>query len=368
MGGEEKTVAEKLRRGVSGIHKVSVGGDGVFMGMVLGRERFSDENRSIEMAASALARLRDEAGKNTRKAVGSHGSVGVVVGSSKGLPERLYPGKFSRGIPDFSGDNVSRELARILGAEGPALNYPAACATGLICLIQGANLLCRGICDEVFAGATEASGYPLFLAGFKNMGALSSQPMQPFHADGNGFNPGEGAAVFRMVQSGDSAEGEKPKAILRGWDFRADAYHMTAVDPTGDTLALSIRKALQQAGWKPEDVEYINAHGTGTPVNDAVETRAIATVFGENCPPVSSLKPYIGHLLGASGAVELALVLMALRNGFVPPTLCAGEFDPKLPVRHVPPGGLEKRVRRFLKLSLGFGGHVAVLAVEIVPD
>lgn len=364
IGFRESDILENLKEGHSGIRLTTVGDRELLMGRLPEGDRFSPANRSMDMAHSALNRLRELSPTESVRADIPRPNTGVVMGSSKGLPERLFPSEFSRGIPDFSGDNAALELARTLQAEGPALNYPTACATGIVCLIQGSVLIERGIANEVFAGATEACAYPLFLAGFKNMGALSLNPMRPFQPDRDGFNPGEGAAVFRLESLG--APGQKPVAVLRGWDYRADAYHMTAVNPDGKTLAYCIRKTLERAGWNPQDVEYINAHGTGTPVNDDVEARAIADVFGANCPPVSSLKPYIGHLLGASGAVELALIITALRNGFIPPTLTAGTFDPTLPIRHVPVDGIHRPVKRFLKLSLGFGGHIAALAVEMV--
>lgn len=366
IGFRESDILDNLKTGRSGIRLTTVGDMQLLMGCLPDPDRFSPANRSMEMAHSALNRLRELSPAENVRLEKFRPNTGVVMGSSKGLPERLFPGEFSRGIPDFSGDNAALEIARVLKTEGPALNYPTACATGIVCLIQGSLLIERGVAGEVFAGATEACAFPLFLAGFKNMGALSLNPMRPFQSDRDGFNPGEGAAVFRLEPLGVS--GQKPIAILKGWDYRADAYHMTAVNPDGKTLAYCIRKTLERAGWNPEDVEYINAHGTGTPVNDDVEARAVADVFGTNCPPVSSLKPYIGHLLGASGAVELALIITALRHGFIPPTLTAGSFDPALPIRHVPADGIHRPVKRFLKLSLGFGGHIAALAVEIVSS
>src|SRR5262249_39264116 len=148
---------------------------------------------------------------------------------------------------------------------GPALNYPAACATGSVSIIAGINLLRDGVADVVLAGSSEASGHPLVLAAFQNMGALSPGKARPFHRDRDGFNAGEGAALFVLEREEDAQRrGARILARIAGWDFRSDAYHVTGENPDGTTLEYCIRKTLSRARWQPEDIEYVNAHGTGT--------------------------------------------------------------------------------------------------------
>lgn len=294
----------------------------------------------------------------------------TVVGSSKGrLASLLGDTEGTQKAFDaanFPGKTLGTCVAQDLKFAGPVLNYPAACASGIHCIIRAAQLLQNKDADVALAGSGEASGKALLMASFKNMGALSDDPIRPFDRRRSGFNPGEGAAVFTLEREDDArARGAQVLALIRGWDQRSDAHHMTAADPTGVTVVYSIRRALAMAGWEPDDVEYINAHGTGTPLNDVVEGRAIQGAFGINGPLVSSLKPNIGHLLGASSAVELALSIIMLRNSFIAPTLGLEQPDPEIPLQFVSPGGIDREVHRFMKISLGFGGHIGVLAVEL---
>lgn len=266
----------------------------------------------------------------------------------------------------FSPTTLSEWTNRRYGFTGPTIASSAACATGLVSVIFGCQLIKDGIADIVIAGSAECTRNALTLAGFINMGAFSSQRCRPFHRDRSGFNAGEGAAIF-ILESRQHAEarGASPLAYIRGTDYRCEAFHITAVEPASATAEYAVRRALSQAGWVPSDVEYVNAHGTGTPLNDRAEAALIRKVFGETMPWVSSLKGHIGHLLGASASVELALTLIALRAGFIPPTLELNTPDPECEMRFVPSQGKKQFVRRFMKFSLGFGGHIAVVAVEI---
>jgi 3-oxoacyl-[acyl-carrier-protein] synthase II len=303
--------------------------------------------------------------------------VASTVSSSKGFLRNflrahailLASGPGSDGIGEllarFPADTLNRLLARKHGFSGPLLCYPAACATGANSVIGAADLLRDGIADVVLAGSSECTANAVNLASFYNMGALSADISRPFHRHRNGFNAGEGAAIFVLERESDACRrGARVIARLCGWDYRSEAYHITAVEPGGVTTEHTIRSALRKAGWEPAEVEYINAHGTGTPLNDESEANVISRVFGAPGPLVSSLKAHIGHLLGASASVELALALIALEAGFVPPTLMLDEPDPAFRINLVPDGGVQKCVRRFMKLSLGFGGHIAALALE----
>ncbi len=314
-------------------------------------------------AAWEMARLPDQPPDPWR--------VATVIGSSKGRVGNFCGGKDGGALAAFDpgaypGHTLALYVARAMGLAGPLLNFPAACATGSVGLIRGIQCLQNDEADIVLAGSGEASGYALIMAGFKNMGALSDQPMRPFDRRRSGFNPGEGAAVFALERETDArARGASILAKIAGWDYRSDAFHLTSADPSGDTVAYAIRRAVAQAGWRASDVEYINAHGTGTVLNDLVEGRAIIAALPGHQPLVSGIKPYIGHLLGASSSVELALTLLCLREGFVPPTPGLEQPDVNIPLQFVEPGGRNARVNRFLKLSLGFGGHISALALEI---
>lgn len=267
----------------------------------------------------------------------------------------------------FSPDTLGRLLAHRWGFNGPVLSTSAACATGLHSLILGAHLIIDGIADIVLCGSAECTRNQLAMTGFYNMGALSRDMCRPFDKSRSGFNPGEGAGVF-VLESEEHALAREARirARLAGWDYRSEAYHVTAVEPHSPTAEYAVQLTLRRAGWTPESVEYINAHGTGTLQNDRAEALLINRVFGQHHTPlVSSLKGHIGHLLGASASAELALVLMALSNGFIPPTLRLETPDPECPVNHVHPNGEERSITRFLKFSLGFGGHVAIAAFEL---
>ena len=198
------------------------------------------------------------------------------------------------------------------------------------------------------------------------MGALSAELCRPFHAQRRGFNPGEGAAALVLEREEDARRrGAAILGRIRGWDFRSDAYHMTAVETEGRAVQTAVREALRRAGWQPSDVEYVNAHGTGTQLNDATEAHVLESMFEMPGPLVSSLKGHIGHLLGASASVETVVCMMALARGIVPETLNLDEPDPAFRTNFVRGGVARRQVKRFMKFSLGFGGHIGVLAIEM---
>jgi 3-oxoacyl-[acyl-carrier-protein] synthase II len=306
--------------------------------------------------------------------------IGIVVSSSKGLLRNMIrahillrekgpqgAGKLLADLMmNFPGDTLGRHIARKYGISGPIQNHPTACATGATSIIAAVNLIRDGYIDAAIAGSSESSGNAVTLASFLNMGAISPDRTRPFHRDRAGFNPGEGAGVF-VLERGDlaRARGARILGTVSGWDFRSDAYHITAVETDGHVVEHAIREALRRADWSPDTVDYISAHGTGTALNDSTEAAVIARVFGAPGPLVSSIKSYIGHLLGGSASTELAIAMMSLEDGFVPPTLGLDAPDPDFHLRFVPDGGIEMRARRMLKFSLGFGGHIAVMAVEL---
>jgi 3-oxoacyl-[acyl-carrier-protein] synthase II len=364
-------VLERLVAGDSGIRQERLSADfSTLFGCVEGTPALAERARDF---TADFARDASDAALSQCGIAGAYAPdrVATVIGCSKGRLSELagkWPGRLDPTV--FPGDTVGAEVAARYQLTGPVLNYPAACATGLACMIAGVNLLRHGVADAVLAGSAEASGLELVLASFANMGALAPGLMRPFHAERCGFNAGEGAAVF-VLEREDAAmrRGAKVLARIVGWDLRSDAHHLTSPEESGAVIVECIRRTLRMADWLPGSVDYINAHGTGTRQNDAIEARAIREVFGGETPLVSSLKPYIGHLLGGSAAAELALCVLALRNKFVPWTVGLDEPDPQIaPIRHVPAGGVHRQVTRFLKVSLGFGGHLACLAVQLLPE
>jgi 3-oxoacyl-[acyl-carrier-protein] synthase II len=297
--------------------------------------------------------------------------IGVLVSSSKGLIRNLLNhvqnGQNGAAWDNWTADKLGLGIAKLYDISGPVLNYPAACASGTVSMISAVHLLLDGIIDAALVGSAEASGNALLLAGFRNMGALSPGLCRPFDRRRCGFHPGEGAGIFLLERESDARRrGAAVQATIHGWDYRSDAHHMTGIEPSGRTLEYSISQTLNRAQWHVEDVDYINAHGTGTPLNDKVEAETIGRVFG-SCPvPVSSFKSATGHLLGACSSVELALTIMCAAEGFLPPTLNLeeAEFD----LSFIMGKCLSRRPERILKTSLGFGGHIASLAVGTGPE
>lgn len=375
VGNSAAEVVKAMRSGLSGIAPVTVDERfSVLLGTVASVPGFDahhdlQPDRSAAFALAAAGMAWDQAGG--ARADVDPWRVATVIGSSKGRIGNLL-GRGSHhplapfDLRTFPGDTLGLDVARHFGFYGPVLNCPAACATGIACLIRGVQALQSDEADMVLAGSAEAAGRALLLSAFRNMGALSDTPMRPFDVCRNGFNPGEGGAVFVLEREQDArARGAEIIARVAGWDQRSDASHITAADPTGNTVAYAITRALQRAEWVPADVDYINAHGTATPLNDVVEGRAIIGALGSARPPVSALKPYIGHLLGASSAVELAMTVACAGDSFLPPTLGLETPDPEIPLHFINREGKHGRFSCILKLSLGFGGHIGVIALDV---
>jgi len=256
----------------------------------------------------------------------------------------------------FFGDYDAHFLAATFGFGGQVVCPVAACASGSHALILGTRLIESGQADVVLCGASEPPQHPLVLAAYRNMGALSpSAIMRPFDKGRDGFVPASGAG-FLILESLSHAQnrGAKVHALVSGYSMRADATHLTSMCPTGDSVVRAIEEAIAKSG---ATIGYINAHGTATIQNDALEAKAIYRVFGQEVP-VSSTKALTGHLLGASGAIEAALCVLALKNGLLPPTLGLDELEFDLCV-------LKKELRRevdsVLSLNYGFGGHIGAL-------
>src|SRR3954470_1901669 len=268
-------------------------------------------------------------------------------------------------VPMMMPNAAAGAIAMELGAHGPGFSVSSACATGSHAIGEAKRMLERGEADVVVAGGTEAALTPLCIAAFKRMGALSREGVsRPFDARRDGFVMGEGAAVVIMERAEHArARGAEILGYVIGYGASNDAFHMTQPDSEGRGAEKAMRAALADAGVTPDQVGYINAHGTSTPFNDRIETHAIHSVFNGGSPPVSSTKSAIGHLLGAAGAVEAIAVIGVLQRGLLPPTLNFEQADPDCDLDYVPDGPREApEVTLALSNSFGFGGQNACLA------
>jgi 3-oxoacyl-[acyl-carrier-protein] synthase II len=264
----------------------------------------------------------------------------------------------------LSPEAVPRAVARDAGAEGPVMNLSSACATGVQSVMVAAGWLRDGRCDVVLAGSAESSFHPLYQAGFRQMGVLSEVGrVRPFDRRRDGFVLGEGAGVFCLETLASARRrGARAYGELTGWAMGSDAHHAIRFNSNGRRMADTLSRALGRAGLAPGDLDYVNAHGTATLLNDSLESTALSGLL----PPgalVSSTKGATGHLLGATGAVEFAFCLLALRDGRVPPTLDLE--DPETDALDFIPGRSRAvEVRRAASLSFGFGGSLAAAVVE----
>ena len=283
-------------------------------------------------------------------------------------PDRLLPTMIPAMIPNEAAGNVSIRL----GAKGPAQVVVTACASSTDALGYALDMVRSGRADVVVAGGAEAVIQEFCVGGFMKMRALctafNDQPeraSRPFNADRAGFVMAEGAAVL-VVESEEhaAARGARIYCELAGYGATSDAYHITAPDPSGAGAVAAIRLALADAGVTPDDIDYVNAHGTSTHLNDAMETKAFKEVFGERAKSVkiSSTKSMTGHLLGAAGALEAAFCALAISEGFVPPTINYESPDPECDLDYTPNKGVSAPLKMALSTSLGFGGHNGALA------
>jgi 3-oxoacyl-[acyl-carrier-protein] synthase II len=306
--------------------------------------------------------------------------VGVVINTGGGGMEQVTdgadtlrergPGQVSPfAIPALSGSMAAAQVSMKYGLTGPVITQVAACASSVIAFQDALRLIRSGECDVVLAGGSEAPLLPIAFAALGNMGALSKRNDDPQHAsrpfdrDRDGFLFGEGAAVC-IVESAEHAlaRGATIQAEVIGAALTADAYHISAPEPTGRGAALAMTKALQSAAVAPDEVDYIVAHGTSTPLNDVTETRAIKVAFGEHAyrVPISSPKSMIGHLLGAAGAAAAVAGIGAIREGWIPPTANLENPDPECDLDYVPLVKRQVHVDTAIINGFGFGGQNAV--------
>ena len=271
-------------------------------------------------------------------------------------------------IPDLAAGRVSIEL----GAKGINSCTVTACASGANSIGDAFKVIQRGDADVMITGGTEAAITPMTVAGFSNMTALSANPdpqtaSRPFDKNRNGFVIGEGAGILILEELNHAlARGAKIYGEIAGYGATGDAFHITTPAPEGEGGQRSMIMALQDAELKPEDVDYINAHGTSTHYNDLYETQAIKAVFGSHAYKlqISSTKSMTGHLLGAAGAIEAIFSVMAIRDNVIPPTINYETADPELDLDYVPNEARNQELNAVLSNSLGFGGHNVTLVFK----
>jgi 3-oxoacyl-[acyl-carrier-protein] synthase II len=312
--------------------------------------------------------------------------IGIIVGSGIGgigVIEKQHAVLLDKGprrvtpllIPMLISNMASGQLSIYFNAKGPNSCVVTACATAAHSIGDAYRVIERGDADVMIAGGTEAAITPLGFAGFCMMKALSTRNDDPEHAsrpfdrERDGFVVGEGSGIL-ILEEYDRAKkrGADIYAEIVGYGITADAYHITAPDPEGEGSTRAMKMAIEHAGLNPEDVDYINAHGTSTPLNDVAETIAIKKVFGDRAykVPISSTKSMTGHLLGAAGGVESVAAVLTIRNGIIHPTINYEYPDPECDLDYVPNEARQADVKVAITNSFAFGGQNATLAFKRV--
>jgi len=338
-------------------------------------------DRFAQFALVAAMQTVKDSGIDLTKCNPHH--IGVIIGSGIGGftefeeqhsrlilkgPSRVSP--FT--IPKVMMNSASGQIAIHFGLKGPNFSVASACASSNHAIGMALKIIQMGLADVIVTGGSEATITPLGMSGFAALKALSTRndapakASRPFEKDRDGFIMGEGSGVFVMEALEHAlARGAKIYAEMLGFGMNDDGYHITAPDPTGDGPMLTMKLALDDAGLKPEQVSYINAHGTSTAYNDLTETKAIKKLFGDYARKlaISSTKSMLGHLLGGSGSVELLAVIMSIRDNIVHPTINYETPDPECDLDYVPNQPRKMDVNVVLSNSFGFGGHNATLCV-----
>ncbi|MDB6173375.1 MAG: fabB [Chthoniobacteraceae bacterium] len=408
IGNDLTTFWENATNGVSGIGKVTLfdvtGYDCQIAGEVKGFEpvkwfknpkdvRRADRYSQLAIAASRMAIADAGLGEVTEEESERYGvMIGSGIGGLKSLsdqhtilmtkgPSRISPFMIPMMISNMASGLVSMEF----GWCGPNFAPVSACSTAAHAIGEAWRMIRDGDADVFAAGGSEATIVPLGLGGFGAMRALSTRnddptrASRPFDQDRDGFVMGEGAGIV-IVEELEHAKkrGARIYGEIIGYGLSADAYHMSAPHPEGKGAVRCIKMALEKAGINASDVDYVNAHGTSTPVGDVCETNAIKTFFGDHARRagaageagmvVSSTKSMTGHLLGAAGAVETIVCAMAIKTGVIPPTINLENPSPDCDLDYVPNTARQKKVRVALNNSFGFGGHNASLVTREFVD
>ena len=310
--------------------------------------------------------------------------TGVIIGSGIGgiiTLSQQYAVLSERGpkrvtpflIPMMLGDMASAQVSMVTGAMGANYCVVSSCSSGADALGQGWEMIRRGQADVVLAGGSEAPISPIAVAGFNSLRALSRynadphMASRPFDRDRDGFVMGEGSAVL-VLESEEHLQKRQAPALaeFRGYGTTSDAHHLTEPNPTGQSAANAVLMALRAAKLDGSKIDYLNAHGTSTPLNDSQETKAIKLALGEEAyrVPISSTKSMTGHLLGAGGALEAAFCVLALQNGLIPPTINLHNPDPECDLDYTPLKSRSQPLNVVVSNSFGFGGHNSVLVLS----
>ena len=388
LGADAKTTWERLLAGESGIDEIRSFDASGFPVRIAGEVKDFDgagvvtakEARKLDkcmlFALASAREAMDDAGVNGYRPE----RFGIVLGSCVGSLTQLtdtYDTLRERGwervspffMPNMLVDAPSGRVALELGARGPNCAVVSACATGSHSIGEGAELIRRGDADIVLAGGTEAAVHPLILGGFCAMRGLASpnggppeSASRPFDAKRSGFVMAEGAAVLVLEEMEQArSRGAHVYAEVLGHGASNDAYHMAAPDPEATGVVEMMTQALRRSEVEPGRVDYINAHGTGTPLGDVAETKAIKDVFAEHAYElaVSSTKSMLGHLFGAAGAIEALVCALAIDAGRIPPTINYEFPDPACDLDYVPNEARDARIDVALSNAMGLGGHNA---------
>jgi len=284
-------------------------------------------------------------------------------------PKKITPFFIPRVIPNMPSGHISMAL----GSKGPNLTLTTACAAGTHGVGEAYRHIKYGLCDAIITGGTEAVICPLGISGFSAMKALStrnespSEASRPFDKDRDGFIMSEGSGMLVLEEYEHArARGANILAEVCGYGLSSDAYHIAAPPETGEGGARAMKVALKDAGFNPEDIDYINAHGTSTPLNDRCETQAIKSVFGSHAQKlaISSTKSMTGHMLGAAGGIEAVFLALAVHNQVAPPTINLHEPSPECDLDYVPHTARQMKINAAISNSFGFGGTNAVVAMK----
>jgi 3-oxoacyl-[acyl-carrier-protein] synthase II len=343
-------------------------------GQHIHRQEPKNLGRGSQLAvAAALMALNDSGvelgGYNRRR-------IGVSMGTTSGEPlfiERYNDIRKAEGLESIPGDIFPKYPCNVIPSSvaiefelhGPCLMIPTACAAGNYAIGYGFDLIRTGRADLMLAGGADAFSRITYM-GFSRLGAIAPERCQPFDKNRKGMVPGEGSAIL-VLEPLDAAlaRGAKVYAEVLGYGLSCDSHHMTAAHPQGDGAIRAMSMAMKESGVGVEDIDYISAHGTGTPTNDRIESIAIRTLFGKRAPkvPMSSIKSMIGHTMGAASAIEAVACALALQTGMIPPTINYEEADPEFDLDYVPNHARKTDPRVVLNNAYAFGGNNASLCL-----
>jgi len=338
------------------------------------RQPVANLGRTSQLAVAAARMAIEDAGLDLESL--DRRRVGVSMGTTSGEPyfvERYNDIRKAQGLeaipadifPKYPSNVIPTNVAIEFDLHGPSLMIPTACAAGNYAIGYAFDLLRAGRVDVMLAGGADAFSLITYM-GFARLGAIARERCQPFDRNRKGMVPGEGAAVLVLETAERAAErGAKVYAEVLGYGISCDAHHMTAAHPEGEGAVRAMASALRDSNLTVADVDYISAHGTGTPTNDRVESVAVRTLFGDRASklPMSSIKSMIGHTMGAASAIEAATCALALSAGMIPPTINFEEPDPEFDLDYVPNQARRVNPRVALNNAYAFGGNNASLCL-----